>query len=183
MYRKSFYIVLRIHYIVDLNAKIIRYHTIKNRMDPTLKIKYTLDALFGTGVSRHLPRDIRITHSKRTGRIQHVYQNDTLLSTLRTDGGLAITPHFAQILMKSKKFRENCLEVDDESRSFIEDGKSVFCKHVKWCGKNVLIGSDVPVLHNGLVIAVGKAVLSSNMIRSLKRGVAVRVRDSLKSPE
>ncbi len=150
-------------------------------MDPILKIKYTLDALFGTNTSRYLPKDVKITYSKRTGRIQHVYQNDKLLCTLRIDGGLAITPFFAQILTKNKKFRENCLEVDDDSKPFIEDGKSVFCKHVKWCGKNVLIGADVPVLYHDKVIAVGKAVLSSNMIRSLKRGVALRIRDSLKS--
>jgi len=150
-------------------------------MDSILKIKYTLDALFGVGVSKHLPKNIQFTYSKRTGRIQHVYQNDSLLCTLRTDGGLAITPYFAQILMKSKKFRENCVEIDDDSKPFIENGNSVFSKHVVWCGKNILIGSDVPVLHKNRVIAVGKAILSSSMINSLKRGVAIKIRDSLKS--
>lgn len=151
-------------------------------MDSILKLKYTLDALFGIGVSRHLPKEIRITYSKRTGRIQHVFQNDKLLCTLRIDGGLAITSYFAQILLKSKKFRENCLEVDEDSKPFVENGSSVFCKHVVWCGKNILIGADVPVLYKDAVIAVGRAVLSSRMIKSLKRGVAVKVRDTLKSP-
>ncbi|HLC09938.1 MAG TPA: PUA domain-containing protein [Nitrosopumilaceae archaeon] len=151
-------------------------------MDSILKLKYTLDALFGTGVSRHLPKEIRITYSKRTGRIQHVFQNDKLLCTLRIDGGLAITSYFAHILLKSKKFRENCLEVDEDSKPFVENGSSVFCKHVVWCGKNILIGADVPVLYKDTVIAVGRAVLSSRMIKSLKRGVAVKVRDTLKSP-
>lgn len=151
-------------------------------MDSVLKIKYTLDALFGTDVSRHLPKEIRITYSKRTGRIQHVFQDDKLLFTLRIDGGLAITPYFAQVLLKSKKFRENCLEVDEDSKPFVENGSSVFCKHVAWCGKNILIGADVPVLYKDTVIAVGRAVLSSRMIKSLKRGVAVKIRDSLKSP-
>lgn len=150
-------------------------------MDSILKLKYTLDALFGIGVSRHLPKEIRITYSKRTGRIQHVFQNDKLLCTLRIDGGLAITSYFAQILLKSKKFRENCLEVDEDSKPFVENGSSVFCKHVVWCGKNILIGADVPVLYKDTVIAVGRAVLSSRMIKSLKRGVAVKIRDSLKS--
>ncbi len=150
-------------------------------MDSALKIKYTLDALFGTGVSRHLPKKIRITYSKRTGRIQHVFQDDKLLFTLRIDGGLAITPYFAQVLLKSKKFRENCLEVDEDSKPFVENGSSVFCKHVVWCGKNILIGANVPVLYKDTVIAVGRAVLSSRMIKSLKRGVAVKIRDSLKS--
>ena len=150
-------------------------------MDSVSMIKYTLDALFGVGISKHLPTDIQFTYSKRTGRIQHVYQNDSLLCTLRTDGGLAITPYFAQILMKSKKFRENCVEIDDDSKPFIENGNSVFSKHVVWCGKNILIGSDVPVLYKNRVIAVGKAILSSSMINSLKKGVAIKIRDSLKS--
>lgn len=151
-------------------------------MDSVLKIKYTLDALFGQGVSKYLPKDTTITYSKNTGRIKHVYQNSNLLCTLRTDGGLAITPFFAQILLKSKKFKENCLEIDDESKTFVQEGSSVFCKHVLWCGKNILIGSDVAVLHGGKVIAVGKAVLSSRMIKSFKKGVAIKIRDSLKSP-
>ena len=151
-------------------------------MDSILKLKYTIDALFGTGVSRYLPKEIKITYSKRTGRIQHVFQNERLLCTLRIDGGLAITPHFAQMLLKSKKFKENCLEVDEDSKPFVEKRSSVFCNHVVWCGKNILIGADVPVLYKDIVIAVGRAVLSSRMIKSLKRGVAVKIRDSLKSP-
>ncbi|MEO9307717.1 PUA domain containing protein [Nitrosotalea sinensis] len=150
-------------------------------MDSVLKIKCTLDALFGQGVSKCLPKDVTISYSKNTGRIKHVFQNDVLLCTLRTDGGLAITPYFAQILLKSKKFKENCLEIDDESKAFVQQGSSVFCKHVTWCGKNILIGGDVPILHNGKVIAVGKAVLSTRMIKSFKKGVAIKIRDSLKS--
>ena len=151
-------------------------------MDSIIKIKHTLDALFGTGVSKYLPKKIIITYSKRTGRIQHVYENERLLCTLRIDGGLAITPYFAQLLLKSKKFRENCLEVDADSKPFVEKGSSVFCQHVVWCGKNILIEAEVPVLYKDTVIAVGRAVLSSRMIKSFKQGVAVKIRDSLKSP-
>ena len=150
-------------------------------MDPTLKIKHTLDALFGQGVSRHLPKDIDFKFSKKNGRIRYVYQNSDLLCTLRTDGGIALTPYFAKILLKSKKFLENCIEVDNDSKPFVEQGKSVFCGHIKKCGKNIMIGSDVVILHKKNVIAVGKAVLSYDMIMSQKQGVAVKVRDSLKS--
>ena len=150
-------------------------------MDPTLKIKHTLDALFGQGVSRHLPKNIDFKFSKKNGRIRYVYQNSDLLCTLRIDGGIALTPYFAKILLKSKKFLENCIEVDNDSKPFVEQGKSVFCSHIKKCGKNVMIGSDVVILHKKNVIAVGKAVLSYDMIMSQKQGVAVKVRDSLKS--
>ncbi len=150
-------------------------------MDQTLKLKHTLDALFGNGVSKYLPKNIEIVFSKKTGRIKTVSEKGKLLCTLRIDGGLAISPYFAQILLKSKKFKENCLEVNPEAAPFVQDGKSVFCKHVVWCGKNIRIASDTPVLYKNKVIAVGKAVLSSEMISDFNKGMAVRVRDSLKS--
>jgi uncharacterized protein with predicted RNA binding PUA domain len=150
-------------------------------MDQVLKLKYTLDALFGYGVSKYLPKNIEMTFSRKTGRIKTVTHEEKLLCTLRIDGGLAISPYFAQILLKSKKFRENCLEINQDAAPFVKEGKSVFCKHVVWCGKNVQIASDTPVLYKNRVIAVGKAVLSSEMISDFNRGVAVRIRDSLKS--
>ena len=150
-------------------------------MDSTLKLKHTLDCLFGDGVSKKLPKNIHMIYSKKTGRIRSVYYNDNLLCTLRIDGGLAISPYFAQILLKNKKFKENCLEVNGDAAPFVEEGRSVFAKHVIWCGKNIRIGSDTPVLFENNVIAVGKAVMSAEMIRYFDRGVAVKVRDSLKS--
>jgi len=150
-------------------------------MDPVVKLRHNIDALFGQGVSKHLPKNIEISFSKRTGRIREVYHNQKLLCTLRIDGGLAITPFFAQILMKSKKFKENCLEVDQESKPFVEDGRSVFCGHIVWCGKSIRIQSEVPILYKNRVIVVGKAILSSKMMSGQTRGVAVKVRDSLKS--
>lgn len=150
-------------------------------VDNYLKLQYTVDALFGKGVSRNIPKKVDFVLSKKNGRIRNVYHEKKLLCTLRIDGGLAITPYFAQILLKSKKFKENCLEVDADSKPFVEEGKSVFCSHVLWCGKNVKIAADTPVLFKNKVIAVGKAVLSAQMIPSMKRGVAVKVRDSLKS--
>jgi len=150
-------------------------------MEPRLKLEHTIDALFGNGTSKHLPKKIDFTFSRKTGRIRSVFHDGKLLCTLRIDGGLAITSYFAQHLLKNKKFKENCLEVDKDSKPFVEDGRSVFCKHVVWCGKNILISSDVPILYKNKVIAVGKAVLSSEMIIAQNIGVAIKVRDSLKS--
>ena len=150
-------------------------------MEPVEKLHHTIDALFGNGVSKFLPKKIEITYSKKNGRIRSVFHDEKLLCTLRIDGGLAITPLFAQIVLKSKKFKENCLEIDIDSKPFVEEGRSVFCNHVVWCGKNIQISSDVPVLFKSKVIAVGRAVLSSEMIQSQNRGVAIKIRDSLKS--
>ena len=150
-------------------------------MEPTVKLRHSIDALFGQGVSKHLPKNIEIFFSKRTGRIREVYHKQKLLCSLRIDGGLAISPFFAQILMKSKKFKENCIEIDKESKPFVEAGRSVFCGHIIWCGKNIRISGEVPVLYRNKVIAVGKAILSSKMMKGQTIGVAVKVRDSLKS--
>ena len=150
-------------------------------MEPTVKLRHSIDALFGQGVSKHLPENIEIFFSKRTGRIREVYHKQKLLCSLRIDGGLAISPFFAQILMKSKKFKENCVEIDKESKPFVEAGRSVFCGHIVWCGKNIRISGEVPVLYRNKVIAVGKAILSSKMMKGQTIGVAVKIRDSLKS--
>ena len=150
-------------------------------MDHVQKLKYSLDALFGNGVSKQLPTDIEMTFSRKTGRMRTVLHKGKLLCTLRIDGGLAISPYFAQILLKSKIFRESCVEINEDAAPFVESGRSVFCKHVIWCGKKVRISADTPVLFKNQVIAVGKAILSSEMITDFDRGVAVKVRDSLKS--
>ncbi len=150
-------------------------------MNHILKIQYSLDALFGNGVSKYLPKDIEMTFSRKTGRIRTISHRGKLLCTLRIDGGLVINSYFAQILLKSKIFKENCVEINKDAAPFVEEGRSVFCKHVVWCGKKVRISADTPVLYKNKVIAVGKAVLSSGMISDFNRGVAIKVRDSLKS--
>lgn len=150
-------------------------------MDHIIKLQHSLDALFGNGTSKLLPKDIEITFSRKTGRIRTVSQKGKFLCTLRIDGSLAISIHFAQMLLKNKKFKENCIEINSDAAPFVEQGRSVFCKHVISCGKNVQISADTPVLFKNKVIAVGRALLSSDMISDFDRGVAIKIRDSLKS--
>lgn len=150
-------------------------------MDHNLKLEHSLDALFGDGTSKRLPNDIEITFSRKTGRIRTVSHKGELLCTLRIDGSLAISVYFAQVLSKDKAFRQNCVEVNQDAAPFVQQGRSVFCKHVVWCGRRVSVSADTPILFKNQVIAVGKALLSHQMITDLNRGVAVKVRDSLKS--
>jgi uncharacterized protein with predicted RNA binding PUA domain len=150
-------------------------------LDHIVKLQHSLDALFGNGTSKLLPKDIEMTFSRKTGRIRTVSQKGKFLCTLRIDGSLAISIHFAQMLLKNKKFKENCIEINSDAAPFVEQGRSVFCKHVISCGKNVQISADTPVLFKNKVIAVGRALLSSDMISDFDRGVAIKIRDSLKS--
>ena len=150
-------------------------------MEHFLKLQQSLDALFGPGSSKYLPKDIDVILSRKTGRIRTVSHKGKLLCTLRINGSLAISIDFAQILLQSKTFRENCIEINKDAAPFVMEGRSVFSKHVVWCGKNVRVAADTPILFENNVIAVGKAILSSEMISDFNRGVAIKVRDSLKS--
>ncbi len=155
----------------------------KLAIDPRTKIAVNIDAIFGSNISSSIPIDrLEFTFSKRTGRIKNILHDNNLVATLRKDGWLALTVYGAIMLLQSKNFRENCVIVENDVAEFIANGKSVFCKHVISCGRNVMVGSDVAVLdQDENVIAVGRAVLSAKMIREFKRGVAVKVRESLKA--
>ena len=47
-------------------------------MDPVIKLKHTIDALFGVGVSKHLPKNLDLTFSRKTGRIRTVSHEDQI---------------------------------------------------------------------------------------------------------
>jgi len=68
-----------------------------------------------------------------------------------------------------------------EAIPFVSEGRSLFCKHVEWCGSNVKVGSDVAVIDSdNKVIAIGIAVLSHKLIKRYDRGVAVKCREGIK---
>jgi len=150
-------------------------------IDAREKVCCHLDALFGTGLSEALPADIQFEFSRRTGRIKNFSIGGRLVGTLRTDGGIALTIAGAQhFLNTSKQFRENCVMPVQEAVPFVSEGRSLFCRHVEWCGSNIKVGSDVAVLYNVRVIAVGVAMLPSSLMKRYSRGVAVKVRQGIK---
>ncbi|MCI0564683.1 MAG: hypothetical protein MN733_39955 [Nitrososphaera sp.] len=119
--------------------------------------------------------------SRRTGRIKNFSINGELAATLRTDGGLALTLSGAQYLLdRSTPFRENCIVPVHEAVPFVSEGRSLFCRHVASCGSNVLPGSDVAVIYETKVIAVGVSLLAAAKMKLYSRGVAVKVREGFK---
>jgi len=158
-------------------------------IDTREKVCKHVDAIFGPGVSDALPDDIQFSFSRRTGRIKNFSISGRLAITLRTDGGLALTIMGAQYLLEnSKQFWENCVKPMREAVPFVSEGRSLFCKHVEWCGSNIKVGSDVAIINgnsnNGgndtRVIAVGVAILSSRLMKQYHKGVAVKVRQGIK---
>jgi uncharacterized protein with predicted RNA binding PUA domain len=64
---------------------------------------------------------------------------------------------------------------------FVSEGRSLFCRHVERCGSNVKAGSDVAVLDGNDVIAVGIAVLPASLMGKFSKGIAVKIREGIKS--
>lgn len=151
-------------------------------IDPREKVCRHVDALFGAGVSDALPQDMGFEFSRRTGRIKNFSIAGRLAGTLRTDGGIALTIAGAQhFLDKSEGFRENCVAPVQEAVPFVSEGRSLFCRHVEWCGSNVKVGSDVAVIDSSnQVIAVGAAIVPARLMKRYDRGVAVKIREGLK---
>ncbi len=153
----------------------------KSYLDPRMKFASTLDATFSSNISANLPLDeLEFTFSKRTGKIKHVTLSNKIIATLRSDGGFALTLDGAALLLNTNKIKESCIIVRNDVRNFIKNGRSVFCKHVIFCGNDIKAGSDVIILdEDNNLLAVGKAVLPSSMIKAFKRGIAVKIRHAI----
>lgn len=142
-----------------------------------------VDYIFGRGVSGALPREgMRLTYSRRSGRVKLVHHKDKLFATMRPNGSMALSLYGATLLSKSRQFRHNCITVDDEGAPFVKGGKSVFCKFVTKAGREVRPRGDVAILDSsGRLIGVGTSVLAGSVVQQFKSGVAVKVREGFES--
>jgi len=123
-------------------------------------------------------RNVRITCSKRTKRIRHVFKDGKMIATLRPkDGCFALTPYGAKILLSKLKDPPNLVIVQTDVADFIKTGGDVFAKHVLRAAESLRPAEEAIVIDEGdQLLAVGRAVLSGNDMRYFKRGVAVKVR-------
>jgi len=145
------------------------------------RLALMVDYLFGRGVSRALPNGgFRLYYSRRSGRVKTVFYNGTLFATVKPNGVMALSVAGATMLARSPKFKQNCVQVSDDVAEFVKGGKSVFCKFVRWAGKNVYPKSEVAILNgSGRVIGVGMAILNGAVMTQFKSGAAVKVRAGL----
>jgi predicted RNA-binding protein (TIGR00451 family) len=140
-----------------------------------------VDYLFGRGVSRVLPKEgFRLYYSRRSGRVKAVFHDGKLFATVKPNGAMALSVAGASMLARSPRFRQNCVQVSDDVAEFVKGGKSVFCKFVRWAGKNVYPRSEVAIIDgSGNVIGVGLAILNGPAMTQFKSGAAVKVRAGL----
>ena len=124
------------------------------------------------------PEDIRITYSKKTGRLRHFYLEEKVIATLRpTDGFLSLTLEGAKRLAEALPPPRFRVVVREDVVTFIAEGKDVFARHVVDADPLLRVGEEAIVISpRGKVVAVGKALLTGKEMLGFKRGVAVKVR-------
>jgi len=145
------------------------------------KLSIMVDYLFGKGVSKVLPEEgFRLYYSRRSARVKLIHHDGKLFATVKPNGAMALSIYGADLLSKSPRFKDNCVQVNNEVAEFVRGGKSVFNKFVVFAGRNVYPRSEVAIISgNGKVIGVGMAVLNGAHMTHFKTGVAVKVRAGL----
>jgi predicted RNA-binding protein (TIGR00451 family) len=126
-------------------------------------------------------RGIRIAHSRKTGRIRHIYLRQRLIATLRpTDGLLALTVQGAAILLTKMKSPRNRVIVQSDVSEYIRRGGDIFAKHIVSASNSLRPAEEVLATdEEGRLIGVGSALQSGNDMKHFKRGVAIRIRHGI----
>jgi 7-cyano-7-deazaguanine tRNA-ribosyltransferase len=138
-----------------------------------------VDYQFGKNVGTKLfPENVKIVFSKRTGRIRYVYLKSKRLATLRpTDGLFSLSLTGARRAAGNATSAKCFVKVQNRVKRFIAEGGDVFAAHVVEADHEIRPKSEVIVVgEDGRVLAVGRAVLSGEEMKSFKIGVAVKVR-------
>jgi uncharacterized protein with predicted RNA binding PUA domain len=147
------------------------------------KVRSIADYQFGRGVGAQLfPDNIEIQYSPRTGRIRYINLNGQRLATLRpTDGLLSLSLKAAQFLASETPFAKCFVTVQNDVSKYIAKGGDVFAVHVVKVDDEIGAKDEVIAIdEHGQVLAVGRATLSSQEMKSFKIGVAVKTRHGAK---
>jgi len=148
-------------------------------MENLTKVRKVADYQLGKGAGQAVfPDNVKITFSRTTGRIRHIYLKGRLLATLRpTDGMFSLTVNGVRRLVREAHPTDLLVKVSKDSAPFIAKGKSVFAKHVVEADPEIRPQEEVIVVsEDNKVLAAGKAALTGREMSLFKRGIAVRVR-------
>ena len=151
----------------------------KRRVFDLKRIRGVANYQFGNEVGQKMfPDNVKVEYSRKTGRIKHIYLNETLLATLRpTNGFLALTINGGKRLMSLVDHSRFRIVVHEDIESFVREGRNVFAKHIIKTDNKIRPGDEIVVINNkNHVLAVGKAVLSGDEMLAFNQGVAVKVR-------
>jgi 7-cyano-7-deazaguanine tRNA-ribosyltransferase len=155
------------------------------------KIRSILRAQFGRADAKWsdeiiMPEDanIKIIGSKKTGKIRNVLErtpdgNEVHLLSLRAEDGLFnLRWEAARRIHTASNFPKYRVMVEEGTGEYNAKGYNVFCKFVIDADPAIRAGDDVLIIDSrDELFAVGRAAVSSRMMKEAINGTAVKIRD------
>ena len=122
--------------------------------------------------------EIKIVTSKKTGKIRNVYSDGEHILSLRAPDGLyTLKPEGAKRIIEKIPSPFMRVVVNDDSIPFVSNGRNAFCQFVLEMDENIRPMEEVIVVDkDDNFLATGRAILIKNEVKSLKKGIAVKVR-------
>ncbi len=138
------------------------------------------DYQFFPGASELLLINPVFERSKSTGKIRTIRSEGKHVLSLRAESGL-----FSLKIAGAERFLEKNVGekvvVDSETGKYNAEGKNVFAKFVQEATETIVPMDEVYVVDgNGLLLAVGRALLTPHEMKYFQRGIAVKVREGTK---
>ena len=147
------------------------------------RVRTIADYQFGKGAGEILfPDDVEFQLST-TRRVRQILLDKNRQSTVRaSDGMLTLSINGALRLHGFIGFPGNRVVVNSDAAPFVAKGKTAFSRHVVSVDPEIRAGQEVFVVdENDLLLATGKSMLSALEMLSFKKGIAVDVRNGIKT--
>jgi 7-cyano-7-deazaguanine tRNA-ribosyltransferase len=149
-----------------------------------MRVKAVADVQFDKGAgSALLHGKVELVKSKKTHRIRNVMVDGEHVLSMRAGDGLFTLKISGARLLKNG-FRPPTLRVTvkDDSVEFNREGKSVFAAFVEDADQAIIPGDEVLVVDKrDELVAVGRALMTRAEMLAFKKGIAVKVREGIKS--
>lgn len=159
-----------------------------NLKDNLKIVRIIADYQFGRNAGKTLfPETCKFILSPSSGRIRQIIDGNTgkRIATMKADSGwFTLSIEGAKKLHNVFNYPKLRVVVLNEVAEFIAKGKNVFAKHVVDVDENIRANDEVIVVdEDDNILATGKCALSAFEMLEMDRGVAVSVRQGVKSKE
>lgn len=148
------------------------------------RISAVAEYQFGKGASESLfAGNVELVKSKNTDKIRNVIVDGEHVVSMRAeDGFFTLKAAGARRLLRSFPFPRLRVVVSDDSVPFNREGKNVMCGFVLDSDPELRPSDETIVVDkNDDLVAIGRIVLTRDESRSFQKGLAVRVRDGVKT--
>ncbi len=147
------------------------------------RVRTIADYQFGRGAGCALFSDNVEFQMSTTGRVRQILLEGKRIATVRAqDGILTLGIAGAMRLHGFLTFPMNRVVVNSDAAPFVAKGKNAFARHVVAADPDIRAGEEVMVVdEKDNFLATGKAVLCALEMAVFKKGMAVEIRNGIKT--